>query len=153
LTDPWLDQLRQLHDADKAERQSKTEVQEQAEQQEKERQDLALALLQTSRAHELLRRLQKALLDGQGTLDVYEKSDNYDRAIVLAWQGPISAARRPTPKDSEDYRYILVGAREGRLLVNGDEVSPPTPNALKAALLAASKNPATQKHTPEKKKP
>ena len=152
MTDPWLDQLRQLHEADEAEQQAQFAAQQQAEQQQKQRLAQILALLQDSHAHELLRQVQKTLLDGQGTLEVREKPSNYDRAIVLAWQGPVSAARRPDPKDPADYRYILVGVREGKLLVNGSEVSPPTPETLKAALLAASKNPASQKHSPEKKK-
>lgn len=102
-------------------------------------------MLQHSRAHELLRQVQKALLDGQGTLEMYDNPKKYDRAIVLAWQGPISAARRPNPKKPEGYCYILVGARGDQLSVNNRPVSPPTPEALKTALLAAAKQPAVKK--------
>ena len=137
MSDDWLEQLHQLHEADKAKRQPKVKPEEQ--QQIKLKQ--AANLLRQSEAHELLRQVQKALLKGKGVLDIFDAAGQYDRVITLAWQGPISAARTPNPDDPEDYRYILVGARQGKLWVNGKPLASATPEALKAALLQASKNP------------
>ncbi|MCG3210534.1 MAG: hypothetical protein FOGNACKC_04165 [Anaerolineae bacterium] len=137
MTDKWLQQLEALYEADKAREQAK---QAQARQQEQQA-DAAAELLTRVRAHELLRLVQKHLLSGEGSLGIYEKSREYDRAVVLAWQGPISDARRPNPKDPDDYHYIAVGARDGQLLVNGQSVAA-TPDALKAALLQAAETPA-----------
>ena len=64
---------------------------------------------------------------------------------MLAWQGPISDARRPLPKNEVPVNYILVGAKSGKLWVNERSLPAPTPTVLKAALLEAAKNPATQK--------
>ncbi|RMF00606.1 MAG: hypothetical protein D6768_12400, partial [Chloroflexi bacterium] len=98
MSDNWLEQLRQIHDADKIKQQALAAKAEQAEQQ-----NAAAELLRRHRAHELLRLVQKNLLDGQGLLTVVEKPRKFDRAIVLAWQGPVSDARRPNPKSGEDY--------------------------------------------------
>lgn len=145
MTDNWLQQLEALYEADKAREQAKIE---QAQQQEQHQADAATELLTQVRAHELLRLVQKHLLNGAGALGIYEKSRDYERAVVLAWQGPISSARRPNPKDPDDYFYIAVGVRAGQLLVNGQPVEA-TPNALKKTLLAAAQNPAvTQRQNP-----
>jgi len=137
----WAAQLRQLYEADKAKREAVVEKEEISRQQ---KQDQVIALLQNSRAHELLRVVQKNLLDGKGALSVYEKPRKYDRAIVLAWQGPISKAQRPNPKSPENYNYILVGVQNGKLWVNNQAINTPTPDILQAALLEAAKNPKTQ---------
>lgn len=142
MSDDWLHQLEELYEADKAREQAKIE---QAQQSEQARLDQAVELLRQVRAHELLRLMQKHLLNGGGSVGIFEKSGEYDRAVVLAWQGPLSKARRANPKDPEDYQYIAVGVREGTLLVNGQPVSPATPTRLKAALLEAAKNPAISK--------
>lgn len=142
MTD-WLQQLDELYEADKAREQAS--AQPTAEQQQAQKYEQAVELLRQVRAHELLRLVQKHLLNGAGSLGVYDKSREYDRAVVLAWQGPISNARRPNPKDPEDYNYIAVGVRDGELAVNSEPVSAPTTDALKTALVAAAKNPATQK--------
>lgn len=144
VSNAWLAQLRQLHDEDKARRDAEATQQQQQAQKELAEQDTITTLLRESRAHELLRQVQKALLDGNGTLSVYDKARTFDKAIVLAWQGPISDARRPTPDSSDPVFYILVGVRQGQLWVNQQPIKTPTPNALKAALLAAAKNPDSQ---------
>jgi hypothetical protein len=141
VNDEWLEQLRQLHETDKAKRQaeSATKKQEQAQQ------NRASELLRQSEAHQLLRQVQKVLLGGQGLLDIFDRAGNYDRVITLAWQGPISAARKPDPDDPEPYHYILVGVRQDKLWVNGKALSSATPAVLKAALLEASKKPGREK--------
>lgn len=144
MSNTWLAQLRQLHDEDKARREAEAAQQQQQAQQEQTQQDAIIALLKESRAHELLRQVQKALLDGNGTLSVYDKARTFDKAIVLAWQGPISDARRPAPDSPDPVFFILVGVRQGQLWVNQRPVKTPTPNALKAALLEAAKNPDSQ---------
>ncbi|GAB4461398.1 MAG: hypothetical protein Kow0031_40530 [Anaerolineae bacterium] len=144
----WLAQLRQLHD-DRARREAEAAQQQQQAQRELAQQDAITVLLRESRAHELLRQVQKALLDGGGTLTLYDKARTFDKAIVLAWQGPISDARRPAPNSAEPVYYILVGVRQGQLWVNRQPVKTPTPAALKAALLEAAKNPDSQPATPK----
>jgi hypothetical protein len=134
----WLDQLYQLRKVDAAKQE---EGSSKPAQQPAPRQYRASDILRRCEAHKLLRRVQEALLEGGGTLDVFERAGSYERAIALVWQGPISAARRPNPEDPEDYQYIVVGAQKGKLYVNGKRVSSITPEALKTALLEASKKP------------
>lgn len=140
MSDDWLQQLSQLHEADKAKR--KAEAKQPPEQR---RQHQAADLLRQSKAHTLLREVQKVFLGGKGLLDVFESAGQYDRGISLVWQGPISAARKPNPNDPEAYQYILVGVRQGKLWVNGKPVPSATPEALKIALLEACKNPERAK--------
>ena len=128
MSDDWLTQLEQLHNADKSKQQA--EAEKQAQQQEQAKQNRAIELLSESKAHELLRQVQRSLLDGKGTLDVFEGKGKYDRAIVLAWQGPISNAHRPDPKDPADYQYILVGVHQNELWVNGKSVKDATPETI-----------------------
>ena len=145
MSDDWLEQLSQLHEADKAKHQIKTEAQSKQEQAQQARRKQAIDLLRQSQAHELLRQAQKNLLGGGGTLDIFNQSGGYERVITLSWQGPISAARRTTPDDPEEYSYIMVGVRKERLWVNGKRVADNTPEALKTALLEACKNPGREK--------
>ena len=85
-------------------------------------------------AHNLLRKVQKVLLGGKGVIDIFDTTQQYDRAIALIWQGPISNARLPRPEDPEDYLYILVGAKGDQVYVNHRRLKNVTPEALKAAL-------------------
>lgn len=140
MSNDWLHQLQQLHAADKARRQAEAP---QAERQPSP--SPASELLRQSQAHALLRQVQKALLNGGGVLDIFDRAGDYERVITLAWQGPISAARKPNPDDPAPYHYILVGVRQGSLYVNGRKLKETTPEALKAALLRASKKPGQEK--------
>ena len=146
MSDDWLDQLRQLHDADKAKRQAETDKESQQKKEEQRRQQQAINLLQQSQAHELLRQVQKAYLGGGGTLNISNQVGNFERVITLSWQGPISAAHRPAPETEDDVSYITVGVRQGELWVNDKHVSPPKPEALKTALLEACQNPRQRKN-------
>ena len=137
----WLNQLRHLREADRLKQPSAEEQKEQIQTEQRQ----ASELLRRSRAHELLRQVQKALLGGQGLLDIFERKGQYDRVLTLVWQGPISAARKPDPDDPAQYNYILVGIRQGKLWVNGKSLPEATPEALKAALLEACKKPGRQK--------
>ena len=130
----WLNQIRRLHDEDKL------KLQHEEEQRQMQARQAVDELLSRSKAHELLRQVQKALLNGAGLLRVLNKTEEYDRAVVLMWHGPISAARRPDVVN-EDYSYILVGVKQGKLWVNGRPISEPTLEALKAGLLEACKRP------------
>jgi hypothetical protein len=140
VSDEWLDELKELHDKDKAEQRPKRQ-----DMKQPDRLQQAEAIMRQSTAHQLLRQVQKVLLRGKGVLEIYDGASQYDRAIALIWQGPISAARKPNPNDAEDYRYILVGVRDGQVWVNGKALPAATPEALKAALLDASKNPGRGK--------
>lgn len=142
MTD-WLDELHQLREEDKAQRQADLKSLNLSVLTSQQVETTTL-LLHRCDAHNLLRRLQKVLLDGKGTIDIFEQKSNYDRIITLAWQGPISAARIPDPEDPEDYNYIYVGVKRGKVYVNGEELSPVTPDALKPALVKAAKNPKVQ---------
>jgi hypothetical protein len=128
--DNWLAELQQLHQDDKAVQDAAAAQAQLAEQ----RQQQAAHLMQESRAHELLRQVQKAMLAGQGVLRFYTNSGGYDRAVALIWQGPISQAQTPV-KDEKADGVILVGTREGQLWVNEEPVPEPTVDALKHALL------------------
>ncbi len=130
----WLAQIRRLHDDDKL------RVQREEAQSQMQTRQAVDELLSRSKAHELMRQVQKALLNGAGVLRVLNKTEDYERAIVLMWHGPISAARRPDVV-GEDYSYILVAVKHGKLWVNGKPISAPTPEALKVGLLEACKRP------------
>lgn len=139
MTD-WLDELYQLREADKQNQtapESQTELDLSLLQRPKEAADL----LRQCDAHKLLRRVQRALLDGKGIIDFFEQAGTYDRIISLIWQGPISNARTPNPEDPEPYQYIFVGVRNGKVYVNGKPLPTAIPEALKEALVEASKNP------------
>jgi hypothetical protein len=141
MSDDWLEELHQLREQDRVTRQA---AQEQLDLSvlSSERDDKQAAdLLRQADAHNLLRRVQKALLGGKGVIDFLDQKSHYDRVMTLMWQGPISAARNPDPEDPEAYQYILVGVRQGKLYVNGKEVSPITPEALKVALVNVAKKP------------
>lgn len=146
MSDNWLDELYRMHNEDKAKQQALEKPapldlsvlpENQAE--------LAAAVMRSVNAHNLMRRLQSALLGGKGIVNIFDSKDDYDRMITLAWQGPISKARKPNPEDPSDYHYISVGARGKRLFVNDQEVTALTPEALKAALVEAAKNPGKLK--------
>jgi hypothetical protein len=141
VDEAWLDQLRQLREADRLNRQSEVEVEQQPQAEQRQ----ASELLRQSRAHELLRQVQKTLLGGQGLLDIFERKGQYDRVLTLVWQGPISAARKPDPDDPAEYSYVLVGVRQGQLWVNGKPLASAEPKALQAALLEACQKPGRQK--------
>ena len=138
VSNDWLEQLRQLHEADKSKQEAATPPVEPLPP------DMASELLRQSQAHHLLRQVQKVLLGGEGTLDIFDRASDYDRLISLVWQGPISAARKPNPDDPEPYHYIFVGVRKDKLWVNGKIVSEATPAALQAALLEASQKPGRE---------
>ncbi|HXW00335.1 MAG TPA: hypothetical protein VEC93_18090, partial [Anaerolineae bacterium] len=106
------------------------------------RSDISADLLKASNAYELLCQVRDNFLQGAGDIQTYEKAGGFDQLFQLLWYGPVSAPR--TPNYSTDWGYpshISVGQRDGKLWVYNDEVSPPTPAALQAALLAAVKNP------------
>ena len=138
MSDDWLEQLNQIRKADEAKHQVDVEDLDLALLKKRE---AVSNLLRKSKAHELLRQIQKTLLGGQGTLDVFDRAKDYDRGITLVWQGPISSARRVDPEDSEPCSYILVGVRDEKLWVNGKRVSGTSSDALKAALLQACRKP------------
>ena len=142
MSDTWLEQLKQLREADKAKHQDSTGD---LDLNGSNKRATAADLLRQSKAHELLRQVQKSLLAGQGTLDIFDRAGAYERAIALVWQGPISAARRPQPNDPAPYYYILIGVRQGKLWVNDRRVAKVDSEALKKALLKACKKPAREK--------
>jgi hypothetical protein len=106
------------------------------------RSHISADLLKASNAYELLCQVRDNFLQGAGDIQTYEKAGGFDQLYQLLWHGSVSAPR--TPNYTTDWgfpSYISVGQRDGKLWVYNDEVSPPTPAALQAALLAAVKNP------------
>jgi hypothetical protein len=81
-----------------------------------------------------MRQIQKVLLKGEGTLRFYESVGGYNRAIVLMWKGPVSAASKPANLKDVDVS-IIVGANDMGIFVNDKKLAKPTPEALKQALL------------------
>jgi hypothetical protein len=134
--DSWLAQLKQLRQADEA----RQRVQELQRKRLQDQTGPTADLMSQSRAHALLRQVQKVLLGGEGIINVYEDVEGYDQALVLMWQGAVSKARKPDWVE-EPYSYILVGVKEGQVWVNGQALSEASPEAMKTALLAASKEP------------
>lgn len=127
--DDWGSQLRQLYEADKARRQAQ-EPSEAAPEPEV----VAAQLLQRCRAHDLMRQLQKTLLNGGGNLRFYEQVGGYVQAVALMWSGPVSAATKP-PRIEDVDAAIIVGANEEGVFVNDSRLSEVSPEALKRALL------------------
>jgi hypothetical protein len=140
VSNNWLDELYNLRAEDKSQRQAETDLLD-LQVLAAQRDQQAADILRQADAHNLLRQAQKALLDGKGVIDVFEHESEFDRILTLVWQGPISAARSPNPKDSAEYQYIAIGVRQGKLYVNDDEVTSITPETLQKALVKAAKNP------------
>jgi hypothetical protein len=141
MSDDWLEELQKLRAEDEARQQA---LEEPADMSVINSQIQAGQALRQCDAHNLLRKVQKALLGGKGIIDIFDTTQQYDRAIALIWQGPISNARLPRPEDPDDYLYILVGAKGDQVYVNHRRLKNVTPEALKAALLWASKKPERQ---------
>ncbi|MCL4868567.1 MAG: hypothetical protein KJ063_06355 [Anaerolineae bacterium] len=130
INDEWLAELEQLHQTDK-------KIQEAAAAQAQSaelRQQQATQLMQDTRAHELLRQVQKTLLASQGVLRFYTNAGGYDQAVALLWQGPVSQAQKPVKDELAD-GVILIGTREGQMWVNEEPLPEPTPQSLKQVLL------------------
>lgn len=108
--DAWLEQIKQLHEQDKIRRQGERKPAAQSQS----RRERAADLMRQSKALELLRQVQKALLNGAGVIRVFEEPKEYDRAMVLMWQGPISAARKPT-EGGADVSYIIVSVKADKV--------------------------------------
>lgn len=96
-------------------------------------------------AHNLLRKVNNVLLHGKGLIDVFDRTNEYDRAITLVWQGPISQARKPNTDDSSGFQHIVVGANGSKVYVNGHPLEHNTPDSLKKALVWAARNPKSKK--------
>ncbi|MCB0209052.1 MAG: hypothetical protein KDJ52_06975 [Anaerolineae bacterium] len=144
MTDSWLDDLEQLRRADEIKRAKSTPATNTSASKAHEE---ATEALKQSQAHNLLRQVRKVLLHNNGTIDIFEESDKYDRVISLIWQGPISNARRPDPRDPADFNYIMIGAKGKQLYVNNRPLRQISPEALKAALLKAAQKPLVQKRS------
>jgi hypothetical protein len=132
----WLDTLSEIRHKDKAE-QSDLDL----DLSVLSKQDPATRLLALCDAHKLLRRVQSVLLAGKGKIDVFDRTKEYDHSMALIWQGPVSRARIPSPKNHEPYQYILIGATAQKVYVNRKELDFVTPEALKRALVKAAEKP------------
>jgi hypothetical protein len=140
MNNDWLDELNEIREADKAKQaaQAKTGPVDAGVLGRREQASLTLRKCE---AHKLLRRVRSVLLADRGLVDVFDRVKDYDQAIALLWQGPVSNARTPKPDDPEACYCILVGAKGDKLFVNNQPVRPATPDALKPALVRAAKNP------------
>jgi transcriptional regulator with XRE-family HTH domain len=102
-------------------------------------------LLRQCKALELLRQVQKALLGGEGLLNVPLEQNKYEAVLTLVWQGPIYAARKPDENTTEDMFFIMVGVKKNQVYVNGKKLADSTPEALKVMLVEAAKSPGVIK--------
>lgn len=141
----WLEEIAKIRAEDEAKRNPEKP---ESEPNSQERVGEAIRLLKQVEAHNSLRKVQKTLLNGKGIIDIFDTSEQYDRVFALIWQGPVSAARNPSPNSPEELFYILVGARQNKIYVNGKPLKDNTPEALKKALVEASRKPGvTHKKT------
>lgn len=147
MHESWIDELNELHEADKKKQQEQAELDLSVLGQ-----PTAADILRSIEAVKLLKRVQNVLLRGGGTIDVYERRGPYDRAVTLVWQGPISAARKPNPEDPSDYYFIAVGVKGKQVFVNDNQLTTPTPDELRKALVEAAKQPGHQKNKRAAKK-
>jgi hypothetical protein len=138
MTD-WMDELYKMHQEDKGKQNSKKVDPLDLSVLSKNRIELAAATLRSVNAMAVMRRVQSALLGGKGAIDTFDNESDYDRVIILCWQGVLSAARKPDP--GEPFWYISAGACGKKLYVNGKEVTPITPEAFKKAIVQAAKKP------------
>jgi hypothetical protein len=138
VKDDWDSQLRQIYEVDKAHQQVHEKREEAPEPK-----TIAEQLLRRCRAHELMRQVQKTLLDGGGKLQFYEEVGGYDQAVVLMWSGPISAATKPASIADVD-AAIIVGANDGGVFVNDSQLAEASPEALKQVLLELAREFAAQ---------
>ena len=136
----WLDTLIEIRQQDKAKHESQAKAGN-LDLSVISQQNQAASLLRICDAHRLLRRVQSVLLEGKGIIDVFDRTTEYEQAIALVWQGPVSKARIPNPQDPEPYQYILVGATSSKVYVNNRVLEFITPEALKEALAWAAQNP------------
>lgn len=139
--DEWVAQLREVYETDKARQQAK-----ETSSADSEPVLTSELLLQQCKAHELMRQVQKTLLDGRGKLQFYEDVGGYDRAIVLMWVGTISDASEPASIEEVD-ASIIVGANGEGIFVNDTRLSEATPGALRQALLDVAQGFLTEKTT------
>ena len=131
--DDWTSQLRQIYEVDKEQREA-----QQSREVAPDPKTIAAQLLQECRAHELMRQLQKSLLDGRGKLQFYEKVGGYEQAVVLMWSGPVSDASEPVQIQDVD-TAIIVGANSDGLFVNDSRLPEHSPEALKQRLLEVAR--------------
>ena len=127
--DDWIAKLQQIYEANKVYQQAKEQ-----RQLTPSPKDTADTFMKQSRAHDLMRQIQKVLLNGEGILRFYEDVGGYNRAIVLMWKGPVSAASKPANLKDVDVS-IIIGANDKGIFVNDKKLAKPTPEALKQALL------------------
>jgi hypothetical protein len=132
VADPWLDQLAEIRDEDVVNQRSNASSSSTS--------NPAPDLIVQLGAGSLLAQINQIMLKGMGSLVEVAESDDYDRAIILARQGAISAAVKLEDFNGP-YRYILVGAKAGQLWINGILLEEPTTPGLKSLLLVACREP------------
>ncbi len=140
MTD-WLDELDDIRKDDETKQQ---EQKAKIDLSSSNRYEQATSVLKICNVHTLLRRVNGALLHDKGVIDIFDRTDEYDRAITLVWQGSVSKARTPDTTDPSEFQYIVVGAKGSKLYVNGRNLKSNTPETLKKTLVWAAKNPKKQ---------
>ena len=135
----WLSELRELHEADKAYHHA-----EEKRQAPPEPEVVAERLLEKCDAHQLMRQVQKVLLNGGGKLQFFEDVGGYHRAIVLMWQGPVSAASALVRLEDVE-AAIIVGANEEGVFVNDRLLPDASVEALRHRLLKVAQEFVTKR--------
>ncbi|MDM8526773.1 hypothetical protein QUF58_01065 [Anaerolineales bacterium HSG24] len=101
-------------------------------------------LLKRVKALHRLRDIQKVVLKGQAMIQKFEQVDQYQTILALLWRGNIANPSRPRYM-SEAEQCIFIGVSGQHVYVNGQEITPTTPDGLQKQLLGAIKNPTNLK--------
>ena len=136
----WLDELYNIRREDE-ERESKKDIP--LDLSVLRQRDQAISVMRVIEAHKILRRVNDALLKGKGLVKEVQDSQ-YDQTLALIWQGPVSKARPPRADDPADCSFIWVAAKGKEVFVNHKPLPNISPEAFKAALVQAAKEPIEQ---------
>lgn len=96
--------------------------------------ELDKQLLVSISALRLLREMNRFLLDGHAKIEIFYDKNGYRFVIALLWEGSIHSPSPPSSK-SEKVNNIFIGVVDGKVYVNGEEVTPPTLQNLQSVLL------------------
>ncbi|MDM8519837.1 hypothetical protein QUF64_07300 [Anaerolineales bacterium HSG6] len=101
-------------------------------------------LLKRVKALHRLRDIQKVVLKGQAMIQKFEQVDPYQLILALLWRGTIVNPSRPRVM-GEAEQCIFIGVSKQYVYVNGQKISPTSPDGLQKQLLGAIKNPTNLK--------
>ena len=101
-------------------------------------------LLKRVKALQRLRDIQKVVLKGQAMIQKFEQVDTYQAILALLWVGNIANPSRPRVM-SEAEQCIFIGVSKQHVYINGQKITPTSPDGLQKQLLITIKNPVNLK--------